>query len=181
MPTYFIGFLTPLRKFDVYIEDPYKPIPLDQRHLTLVYLGYLKNSEKLDLCYRIGEGLDFKAIRVVFASLGVFPSYRKPRYLAALPELKDVDKLLLLRRRLEEFFKEYIKDKYEEFKPHVSIAYTKSKADLELQEKAAKIVKKCRGVEESLILDKLYLFKAEKGSISPISVINRRSNRTGND
>ncbi|RLE70528.1 MAG: hypothetical protein DRJ37_06385 [Thermoprotei archaeon] len=171
MPTYFIGFLTPLRKFDAFIIDPYKPIPLDQRHLTLVYLGYLKNSEKRDLSYRIGEGLDFKAIRIVFTSLGVFPSTRKPKYLAALPEPRDVDKLLSLRRRLEEFFKEYVKDRYEEFKPHVSIAYTKSKADLELQKKAAKIVKKCRGIKESLTLDKLYLFKAEKGSISPIFVI----------
>ena len=176
MTTYFIGFLTPLRKFDVFIEDPYKLIPLNQRHLTLVYLGCLKNSEKRNLHYRIREGLDFESIKVVFTSLGAFPSTQKPRYLAALPELRNVNKLLPLRRKLEEFFKEYVKDRYEEFKPHVSIAHTRSKADLELQEKAAKIVKKCRGVKESLILDKLYLFKAEKGLISPISVINKRSN-----
>ncbi|RLE66157.1 MAG: hypothetical protein DRJ38_02345 [Thermoprotei archaeon] len=176
MPTYFIGFLAPLKKFDMFIEDPYEPIPLNQRHLTLVYLGYLRNSEKRNLLYRIREGLEVETVRAVFDSLGVFPSARKPRYLAALPKPKDADKLLFLRKKLEEFFREYLKDKYREFKPHVSIAYTRSKADLELREKAAKIVRRCRGVKEILMLDKLYLFQAEKGLISPISVINMRSN-----
>ncbi len=169
MPTYFIGYPAPLRRFDEFIEEPYKPIPLNQRHLTLLYLGHLRNREKKMLVDKAERGpVKIGVIEVCFKSLEAYPSRAKPRYIAVIPTPGCVAKLHKVRKVLGYVFGVYVKDRYEEFRPHVSIAYTRCKPSLELQEKALKIVKKCRGVEEKLILRKLCLFKAEKGFITPI-------------
>jgi len=72
MVTYFLGFLAPIKAFDRLIPEGFTPMPLNQRHLTLIYLG---SSEDLDKLSEEVKALPpLPAFKVTFKGLGAFPS-----------------------------------------------------------------------------------------------------------
>ncbi|MEM2371856.1 MAG: hypothetical protein QXY49_03985 [Thermofilaceae archaeon] len=78
----------------------------------------------------------------------------KPRYLAAKPDKTSTERLYDLRTRILDCVKSSVVDKYEVFKPHVSIAYTRAKPSLDLIEQVQHVIKESKSIKESLIVEK---------------------------
>ena len=162
--SFFIGMSAPVKAFDEFIPEEYVLIPLEQRHLTLVYLGKINEVKGV---IRLLESIkpQLRVSRIVFRGLEPFPSYTRPRYLAALPIresselLERVRSLILGKARFE------IRDRYSNFKPHVSIAYTKVKPTLSLLRKLEAVVRRSTRVREEITISGISLFKAEGGII----------------
>ena len=170
MVTYFIGFRVYLTDFDRYIPDGYTPINVNQRHLTLIYLGDInahilrKVIFEFELCAKT-----INPFKICFHRMGAFPSTSRPKYLAIIPRNEDIAKLRKVREHIlaaseniRKISKTY--NRYQEFKPHVAIAYTKLKPyeiDFKLLNKIVRKVK--LNVEYSI--RRITLFKAEEGKI----------------
>ena len=167
MPTYFIGYKAPLTEFDKCVREPYRLIPLEQRHLTLLYFGFLKKHE-IEVLIKKVKSVKAERVTVSFNSLTALPSLQKPKYLAAIPDYKGRNRLVKIRESVEGLFADFTKEKYEIFNPHVSIAYTRSKPTIKLQKKASKSIKNCKRVKETLVFDRLLVFRAERGKITVI-------------
>ena len=165
--SYFIGVLAPVKAFDKLIPEEYAPIPLEQRHLTLVYLGKLNEIEGMvGLLESVKPQL--RVFRMTFRGLAPFPSYTRPRYLAALPVRESSDLLKQVRSVILDKASFEIHDRYSDFKPHVSIAYTKVKPTLSLLRKLEAVIKRSMRVREEITVSSVSLFKAERGIIEEI-------------
>ena len=159
--TYFIGIPAPIRDFDDLIVDPYTLIPIENRHLTLVYIG--KNSLTPHDILSIKKALiRLKKFSLTFKGLFGYPSLSRPRYLATRP----INSYFLetLRYKIMSSIKETtINDRYETFSPHVTIAYTRSKCDLNLIRVAEQICKRAKNISCILTVNKIVLYTAEGG------------------
>lgn len=165
MVTYLIGLLAPLKAFDRFIPEHFTPLPLEQRHLTLVYLGH---CEDLDALIEEVKALPpLQAFRVVFKGLEAFPSSRKPRYLAAVPSKESAKTLERARAEIANRVRTR-PDKYSVFRPHVSIAYTRMKPSLELQIGVERAIKASRSTVEVIEFREIYLMQAEAGEVKPL-------------
>ena len=171
MVTYFIGFPAPIKAFDRFIPEGFTPVPLNQRHLTLIYLG---SSEDLDKLSEEAKALPpLPAFKVTFKGLGAFPSLSKPRYLAALPSKESVKILERVRDEISDYIKvsDYIRahpDKYSVFRPHVSIAYTRMKPTLELRIRVKRAIRAGRSAVDSIEIREFYLMEAAAGEMKPM-------------
>jgi len=165
--TYLVGFLVPLRRFDVLIPPGYEPVPIGERHLTLIYLGHLENPG--EAAARLERVTSLSPFRLCFRGLKPFPSPLKPRYLAAVPVEESRELLGAVRRAVEELTGLAPRDRYQAFRPHVSIARTRLKPSLELLKAVEKVTRKSRNVVEELLIHELFLFKAEGGRIEKIA------------
>ena len=164
MATYLVGILAPLRRFDPLIPPGYEPIPLEERHLTLIYLGYLEDSR--EVAARLKRAASLSPFRLCFRGLEPFPSPLKPRYLAVVPVEESRELLGAVRRAVEELTGLAPRDRYQAFRPHVSIARTRLKPTLELLRAVDRAVRRSRGVSEELVVRQLSLLKAEGGRVS---------------
>jgi len=165
MVTYFIGFLAPIKAFDRFIPEGFTPVPLNQRHLTLIYLG---SSEDLDKLSEEAKALPpLPAFKVTFKGLGAFPSLSKPRYLAALPSKESVKILERVRDEISDYIRAH-PDKYSVFRPHVSIAYTRMKPTLELRIRVKRAIRAGRSAVDSIEIREFYLMEAAAGEMKPM-------------
>lgn len=170
MTTYFIGIFTPLKGFDKLIPNTYELIPLEHRHLTLVYLGYIKrlNSTENFFTYNI----PIPGFKLLFRGIEPYPSMTKPKYLAAKPDKTSAKQLCDLRMKILYCMKTAVIDKYEVFKPHVSIAYTRAKPSLDLIEQVQHVIKESKSIEESLMVEKISLVEAKAGKFLEVAYLN---------
>lgn len=164
MATYLIGLLAPLTSFDKFIPPQYTPIPLERRHLTLVYLG--DRADPLALSKKLCT-LSLPAFTVSFRGLEPFPSASKPRYLAAVPVPRSAAVLARVRSEIADLIGRCT-DRYESFRPHVSIAHTRAKASPELYRVVQRAVRASSSTLESIEVRKLCLLKAEAGAVKPV-------------
>jgi 2'-5' RNA ligase len=164
MVTYFIGFLAPLKAFDRFIPEGFTPVPLNQRHLTLVYLGSREDLDKLSEEVKAIPSLP--AFKVMFKGLGAFPSLSKPRYLAALPSKESVKILERVRDEISDRIRAH-PDKYSVFRPHVSVAYTRMKPTLELRIRVERAIRASRSAMDSIEIREFYLMEAAAGEVKP--------------
>ncbi|MCD6357378.1 MAG: 2'-5' RNA ligase family protein [Thermoproteales archaeon] len=167
MATYLVGILAPLRRFDPLIPPGYEPIPLEDRHLTLIYLGRLKDPR--EAAARLKRAASLSPFRLCFGGLEPFPSPLKPRYLAVVPVEESRELLGAVRRAVEELTGLAPRDRYQAFRPHVSIARTRLKPSLELLKAVEKAVRKSRNMVEELLIHELFLLRAEGGRIEKIA------------
>ena len=170
MVTYFIGFRIHLTDFDRYIPDIYTPINVNQRHLTLIYLGDInthilkKVISEFESCAKT-----ITPFTICFHRMEFFPSTSRPKYLAIIPRNEDIAKLRKVREHIlasSENIRKISKtcDKYQEFKPHVAIAYTKLKPHEINFKLLNKIVRKVK-LNVKYSIRRITLFKAEEGRI----------------
>jgi len=165
MVTYFIGLLAPIKAFDRFVPEGFTLMPLNQRHLTLIYLG---SSEDLDKLSEEVKALPpLPAFKVTFKGLGAFPSLSKPRYLAALPSKESVKMLERVRDEISDRIRAH-PDKYSVFRPHVSIAYTRMKPTLELRIRVERAVRAGRSAMDSIEVREFYLMEAAAGETKPM-------------
>jgi len=167
--TYFIGIPAPIRDFDNLIVNPYAPIPIENRHLTLVYIG--KNSLTPHDILSVKRTLThLKKFSLTFKGLFGYPSLSRPRYLATRPVNSYF--LKALRNKIMSSIKETtINDRYETFSPHVTIAYTRSKCDLNLIRVAEQICKRAKNISCILTVNKIVLYTAEGGKFRVAEVL----------
>ncbi len=101
-----------------------EPVPRDLLHITLLYLGNraLSNSELFCLRSKLAS---VKPFSIVVGGCGIYPSMSKPRALA-LEVLEGSEHLGLLRRKLLECVR-WSRDRYGEFRPHVTVAWIRKK------------------------------------------------------
>ncbi len=163
----FVGFYAPVAVFDDVIAEPYSLIPIGERHMTLVYLGEPR-SRLDDIASGLKEVLVGEdPLSLVFNKLEPFPSPTKPRYIAAVPAPSP--RLLRLRHKI--VLKLGSSDKYGEFRPHVSIAYTRAKPSLALYRIVENIVRGARGKSQGLVVDSIGLFEARRGKLRLLASI----------
>lgn len=169
MTTYFVGIFAPLKGFDKFIPSPYEPIPLEYRHLTLVYLGPLKHLG----CTKgfFSRAPPTPKFKLLFQGIEPYPSMAKPRYLAAKPDKASTKQLYDLRVRILSCMKGTAVDKYETFRPHVSIAYVRAKFSLDLIRCVQRAIKESESVKESLVVEKISLIRAEAGKFLEIAYL----------
>ncbi len=153
MSTYFVGIFAPLKGFDKLIPNPYEPVPLEDRHLTLVYLGSIKHLG--DTKSFLPCSIPIPKFKLLFRGIEPYPSMAKPRYLAAKPDKASTKQLYDLRMRILGCLKGAAVDKYETFRPHVSIAYTRAKPSLDLIRCVRRAIKESESIEESLVVEKI--------------------------
>jgi len=165
MVTYFIGFLAPIKAFDRFIPEGFTPVPLNQRHLTLIYLGSCEELNKLSEEVKAIPPLS--VFTVTFRGLGAFPSLSKPRYLAALPSKESVKVLERVHNEISNRIRAH-SDKYSDFRPHVSVAYTRMKPTLELRIKVERVIRAGRSAIDSIEIHEFYLMKAAAGEVKPL-------------
>ncbi len=165
MTTYFVGFLAPLRAFDRFVPPGFTPIPPEQRHLTLVYLGDRVRAGELRERLELLPPL--RPLTVTFKGLEAFPSRSRARYLAAVPTAEGVGALQRLRTEVLRALGAH-RDRYSDFKPHVSIAFTRLKPSLELYRSVSRAVRASRSVSETVELRELLLMEAEAGRVRPV-------------
>ena len=145
MPTFFIGIRAPITCYDHLIKDPFKPIPVEERHLTLAYLGSLKKPKqqvytKLQQLLARHEPQPFT---LFFKQLQPYPSWKRIRYIAAIPQ--PCKQLQNLHQLLQYNFQDLLQDKWHTFSPHISIASTREKTTPSLQALVEKI---CKGASK---------------------------------
>ena len=171
MTTYFVGFLTPLKAFDKFIPEGFTLVPVERRHLALVYLG---ERVRVDELREKLEALPpIRPFRATFRGLAAFPSMSKARYLAVVPTAESASLLQSLRDEVVGILQEH-RDRYSVFKPHVSIARTRLKPSLELYKRVAKAVRASSLVSETLELRELFLMEAEAGEVRPLYKLSLR-------
>lgn len=165
--THLVGFPAPIRKLDGFVPPDYTLIPLKHRHVTLVYLGHL--DEVRGACEKLSY-LQYRSFAVEFKGLQPFPSTARPRFLAAVPVKRDEHRLREVRDRLSSIFIASA-DRYAEFRPHVSIAFTRRKPDLGLLRAVERAVKASSAATERLLVDRFCLMSAAEGSIEAVCCV----------
>ncbi len=151
MATYFIGIKAPLACFDNLVREPFRLIPVEQRHLTLIYLGSLRRP-KQEIYTRIEKALNRympRRFTLVFDRLQPYPSWSKIRYIAAIPRFSQ--RLLDLHQLLKREFHDVLQDRWETFSPHVSIAITRWKTDPMVQALVREICEESRTVGQCIL------------------------------
>ena len=166
MPSYLVGFKAPLTAFDKLVEEPYELVPLEYRHLTLLYIGP-NPPPRRDVEEALAALSRYPEVDVTFRGLRPFPSFSRPRYLAAVPE--DEGPVRALRRIVEPFLLKYSTDRYTEFKPHVTIARSRAKPSLDLEIVAERIIKGSRRITERLVVREVHLLRAEGGRLITVA------------
>jgi len=164
MATYFFGIPAPLRRFDALIPPEYTPIPIEQRHLTLYYVGPARNVD--ELC-RALRALNVESFIVTFRGLRPFPSHSRPRYLAAVPLEECWSTLQRLRDDLARLVP-ISDDRYAAFRPHVSIAATRQKPSVDLLRSVERAIRASQAVTETLVVERVCLMRALGGLVEPL-------------
>jgi len=159
--TYFYALPIHLEAYEKLSFEYYDAIPIEKRHLTIVYLGAVrKNVALIDLSPAIGS---LKAFKLYFKGVIPFPSASSPRYLVA-PVVRGVEKLSELRKAIIEYMSKYgikTKDKYADFRPHVSLARLPIKPDLSIHRYVSRVVKQFKNIRDEAVVDKVCLYRAE--------------------
>jgi len=167
MATYLIGFRAPLTGFDQLVPAGYRLIPIEDRHLTLVYIGPLRRLTEIVKALETLEGAGL--LTLTFRGLTALPSLSKPRYLAVLPVEDSAHLLERLRCTLLNALEHVpLNERYSVFKPHVSIARLRRKSSFELLRVVERSIRASRRVREEMRVYTLSLLKAERGSISEV-------------
>lgn len=167
IPTYFVALPMPLKVYDHLAPPQYEFVPLGKRHLTLVYLGPLAaSSEKYVLKVVAEVARLHEPFPVRFIGLAAFPSLSRPKHLAALAEPEA--KLLGLREDLRRRLSALEKDRYAEYRPHVTVASTRAKPDLSLILKVERTVKASRRIRALAAARSIALYRAVSGHIEAV-------------
>ena len=113
---------------------PAKWVKKENIHLTLFFLGYLKNEEKIKRIMEIGEKISQEQPSFFLSTQKVefFPKNKPRLFWVRLNPSKD---LLSLRKKMEEeFLKNSIPFEKENFLPHITLARIKQWQLKELEE-----------------------------------------------
>jgi len=166
--TFFIGLPAPVTDYDDFVPSHYELVPVEQRHITLLYLGEISRRELV----KVRETLELisrrKApLKMSLHGLIALPSTSRPKHLA-IRVVKSYD-LLRLRGELRQFLRDMEKDRYTEYKPHITIASTRAKATLNLILSVEKAVRRSLSKKIPLAIEKIALYEAEKGVVEPLS------------
>ena len=156
MTTYFAAIPAPIRCYDDLIPPSYTPIPLEKRHLTLAYLGPLPDPRAATEALRRAAAT--QPFTLEFRGLRQFPSPSKPRFLAAVPGPSSA--LNRLREAVATALAHLSKDRWGSYRPHVSIAETRRKADARLIREAEKAVKAAARRRCTLHVEHVALYEA---------------------
>ena len=166
--TFFVGLPAPVTTYDGLVPPYYELVPIKQRHLTLLYFGDLSEHE----IARVKEVLrsvtrEEKPLKLSFHGLVALPSSSRPKHLAI--RVVETAGLSSLGESLRQLLGELEKDRYAEFKPHVTIASTRRKTTLDLLASVEKAIKRSLSIKETLVVGRVALYKAEKGVVEPLS------------
>jgi len=170
---YFIGIPIAIEKLPFNPIEPYREIPKDKLHITLVYIGSLKSSE----VSAIKETLDritsrHKRFKVVLRGVVALPSSSKPRYLA-LAVIQRGERLSKLRMEIiTELINAGIvpKDSYlTDFKPHVTFAEARVKPRDIPHRTLERVLKQGKRIEEEVEVEEVVLYDSSKGIYKIVS------------
>ena len=160
----------PLREYDHLTPPQYELVPLERRHLTLVYLGPLgRGSEKYVLKVVAEVARLHEPFPVRFTGLAALPSLSRPKHLAALAE--PGARLLALREGLRRRLGALEKDRYTEYRPHVTVASTRAKPDLSLIRKVERALRYSRRIRVLAAARRVALYRAASGDIRAVGTI----------
>ncbi len=154
-----------MTNYDHLIPPGFKLVPVEERHLVIVYLGRVPSYRLEHVVRAFAEVARLhRPFTIEFMGLAPFPSASKPRHLAAVA--KPSPELLSIRSALRARLVDLEHDKYSEYKPHVTIASTRLKPDAELLRLVEKAIKRSRNLRASMYVTTVALFSAESGRIS---------------
>jgi len=157
----------PVREYDHLAPPQYEIVPPEKRHLTLVYLGPLAASSEKYVLEVVAEVARLhKPFSVRFIGLAAFPSLSRPKHLAALAEPEA--KLLGLREDLRQRLSALEKDRYSEYRPHVTVASTRAKPDLNLIQRVEKAVRASKRIKALAAARSIALYRAVSGHIEAV-------------
>ncbi|BDR91887.1 2'-5' RNA ligase family protein [Vulcanisaeta souniana] len=170
---YFYGvFIKELNITPLIKALPVIPIEPENMHMTIVYIGYKRPSQETD--NKIGAGISqVPCFMIKLSQLTLLPSATKPRVLAV--GIVNNEQLNRLRSTILSALRNsgvVISDKYlGDFKPHITIAYIKSKR-IDSQD-LIEMVREM-GIEEeltgrSLLIDSVSLILAKGSNYSEVS------------
>lgn len=121
-----------------------KTVETENMHITLMFLGEVKESQLVDLTCRITE-ISFKPFNIEFRGVGVFPSLSKPKVIWAGVS-KGLDQLKPIYEDLEARISGMgFKLDNRGFSPHVTLARVRSGRNRD------KLVKLLRGFEDEFL------------------------------
>jgi len=160
MPTYFIALPAPLDCYDDLVPRGFEPIPLGERHLTLLYLGP-RDDVKAEAYRLLPRALAGTApFTLSFEGLQPFPGWSRIIYLAAVPRRNP--SLAELHGRIEAALAGLSGDRWETFRPHVSIARTREKT-VSVRQAVEEAVGRSRHVECRLEAGEVAVYMASAG------------------
>ncbi|WP_446752400.1 2'-5' RNA ligase family protein [Vulcanisaeta sp. JCM 16161] len=151
---------------------PVIPMDSENMHITIAYIGDKRPSQEVD--DRVGVSLNsIPCFRVKLGQLMLLPSALKPRVLAV--EVINNEQLSRLRSVIISILRDSsvpMSDKYSgEFKPHITIAYIKTKKidPQEILETAYEIGIESKLQGKSLLIDNVSLILARENNYREIS------------
>jgi len=102
--------------------EGYKWVEQDEMHLTLKFLGNIRDNESPDVCRLVQRAVqDCEPVVLEVAGLGAFPSIDRPRTLW-MGITQGMDEIRDLQRRVDEALKEMgFPPERTEFTPHVTL------------------------------------------------------------
>jgi len=171
--SYFIGIPINLKEIPIKLTEPYYKIPEDQLHITLIYIGSLKEREVNTVRRILNEvASGHKAFKIMLHGIILLPSSIKPRYLA-LSVTKGTERLSELRNEILTKLtdaKISLRDAYlNEFKPHITFARTKAKPSDIPQKLIKKLMRIGKGFKEEVEVRGVILYEASRGVYKVIS------------
>jgi len=170
---YFVGIPVGLREIPLKLIEPYREVPKERLHITLVYIGSLKGSKVCvvkSVLSRVAS--HHKAFKITLHGVVPLPSFNKPRYLA-LTVARGKEKLTRLRSEIVAELTNIeltLEDVYlSDFKPHVTFAETRVKTSTIPQKLLSKIIKMGKRVREEVEVREIVLYESTGGVYRVIS------------
>jgi 2'-5' RNA ligase len=170
---YFYGVL--LKDFELSLEPvinilPTIPVERGNHHITILYLGDKPPSRNAeDKVAQIIEGT--QCFTVTLGDLTLLPAMLKPRVIAI--QLINIERLARLRASILNVLRDLgvrVSDEYlSDFKPHITIAYIRSKVDPQyLMELRHELIKN-EFRDKSLLINKVSLIRAQGNTYTEIT------------
>jgi len=171
--TWFLGIPIRIRIYDDYLKEAcrlclnVRIIPPEERHLTLVYFGEVRPP--IEVLKKIINEINMKPFILYFRGITLFPNTIRPRYIVTVPYYQE--RLFRLREeiltRLSDLYK--IKDKYTEFRPHVSLAIIRYRIPLDIIDKMLKVCKRSEKVQDRILVTSIVLYEAKGGKVEIVN------------
>ena len=163
---YFIAIPLTLKQFTKIIREPYYAIEDSKLHITLIYLGNLLHERGVRTVLQILKRVsnEFRQFTITVQGVKPFPSYDKPKNLAALIT-QGSDILCRIRSALLKELNRYsinVHDRYiSSFRPHITFAQTRVKPSMELYKVLDKIIKEGKRIKERVLIKSIALYESK--------------------
>lgn len=170
---YFIGIPVNFKEIPLKLVEPYREIPKDRLHITLVYIGSLKRSKVCIVKNVLNKVTsNHKVFKVTLHGVILLPSFSKPRYLA-LEITQGKERLARLRNEVIVKLTNTsltLEDTYlSDFKPHVTFAEARVKSSVIPQKLLKKIVKMGKRIKEEVEIREVILYESTGGVYRVVS------------